>query len=165
MEVQPIPPLISQMFLKKAGMFCSERLSTDIVYLNECIDLLIPTFNIEQISKEYEKIFGKESWKKVMLKRRKLVKRLAESKVFYDALSDQSFLKKYVGSTIEEKIQRTFKKFFLKTSSKIFLMQSDIYNLGVFLVTKSSIQRMQIKNEYFKNLEEREKEIKKIGSK
>jgi len=60
MDNQPVPPLIHQMFLTKAGLYCSERLSIDIVHLNQCINLLLPTFNEEEISKEYEKIFGEE---------------------------------------------------------------------------------------------------------
>lgn len=70
MDLQPITPLGSQMFLVKAGLFCSERLSVDIVYLNQCIDLLLPTFDRKKIIEEYEKTFGANSWELVMKKKK-----------------------------------------------------------------------------------------------
>jgi len=162
MDNQPVPPLIHQMFLTKAGLYCSERLSIDIVHLNQCINLLLPTFNEEEISKEYEKIFGEDSWNKIMKYRKKLNKKLAESKTFYDALQNKSLIKRGnpKSSPFDDSVQRTFKKFFSNTASKIFLMETKIYNLFVFLVSHSDIQRGQIKGEYFKNLEQNTRTMK-----
>lgn len=156
MDNQPISPLISQMFLTKAGLFCSERLSTDIVYLNQCIDLLLPTFNLKELEKEYDEKYGVKKWDEVILKKQKLVKRLAETKTWYDAIQDKSLMKRPSTNNIMDDIQKMFRRFFYKTSSKIFLIEKDMYRLFVFLVMNSNVQRMQIKNEYFKNLEQKD---------
>ena len=159
METQPIAPLLGQMLLTKAGLYCSERLSNDIYFLNECIDLLLPTFNLKILKKEFEEIFGKGSWDITIIKRKKILKRLSESKIFYDALSDKSLTKRtgiLKSNTLDENTQKIFKKYFYKTSAKISLMQPEIYNLFVFLVNNSQIQSRQIKNEYFKNLEQKD---------
>lgn len=166
MDNQNISPLLAQMFLTQAGMFCSERLSVDMVYLNKCIDILLPTFDKSEISYEYEKKFGKDSWKQIMIKKRNLAERLAESKTFYDAIENKTLNKKSLSDKgIGEFIQKTFRKFFYKTSSEIFLMQMDIYNLFVFLVMNSQIQRSTIRTEYFKNLEQRDNRKIKIENK
>jgi len=158
MEIKSIQPLISQMFLTKVGLFCSERLSIDIVHLNQAIDLLLPTFDLEEAEIEYDKKFGEGSWKIVMKKKGKLVKRLAESKLFYDTLENKSFSKRVSikAKSLTETIQEILQRFFHKTSSKIAVMQMDIYNLFVFLVSYSQVQRMQVRAEYFKNLEQKD---------
>lgn len=157
-DTQPLSPLLNQMILAKLGLFCSERLSNDIYFLNEAIDLLIPTFDLEDIKGKYDKAFGEGKWDYIMKKKKKLDLRLASSKTFYDAISDKSLVKKttIIKDDLELRIQNIFKKFFFNTSSRIRLIQLDIYMLAVFLIQNSSVQRSQIKLEYFKNLEQRE---------
>jgi hypothetical protein len=160
METQPLPAMLSQMIRAKLGLFCSERLSIDIYFLNEVIDLLIPTFNIKTLQEEFDKDFGEGKWKYIMLKKKKLDVKLAYAKTFYDAISDKSLVRKnplvknMSTNSLEDNIQKTFKKFFNQASLGINLIQPDIYLLFVFLLNKSSIRTNTIPAEYFKNLEQ-----------
>lgn len=165
-QSKSLSPLISQMFLVKDGLYCSERLSVDLYSLVECIYLLIPTLDEKLLKEDYEKVHGKDSWNKVMIKLKKLDKAISRTKMFYDSISDKSFIrssvvaKKSMGQ-IEYDVQKIFKRQFFKNSSKISVINKEIYDLFVFLVYNSPIQRMQIRNEYLKNLEQ--KDNRKIG--
>lgn len=80
--------------------------------------------------------------------------------MFYDAISDKTLIKRpgiLKGNlSLDEQVQKVFRKHFFKTASRIKAIESPIYNLFVFLVMRSSIHKLPIKTEYFKNLEQRE---------
>jgi hypothetical protein len=156
-DVQPLPAMLSQMIRAKLGLFCSERLSIDLYFLCETIDLLLPTFEIKQLEIEYDKNLGAGKWKEIMKKKKKLDKKIAYAKTFYDAISDKSLVKKNlikVSDSSDDEIQKIFKKFFYQSAMRISLIQQDIYMLFVFLLNKSAIRTNTIPSEYFKNLEQ-----------
>jgi len=154
-ELYTINPLIDQMVLTKLGMYCSERLSVDLYYLAESINLLISEIGEEVVKKEYSKKY--DDWEIVKSNLIRLQRILSESKMFYDAITDKSFNRK----TINE-VQKMFKKQFINHTSRVPLLNESIYKLFVFLVSISTIQRRQIKGEYFKILEH--KDFRKIPS-
>lgn len=161
MEEINIPPLLDQIALTKLGIFCSERLSNDLYSLVEVINLLLPTFNQELLKKGFEETYGKGSFEISMRKLKKMKKLISSSKTFYDAISDKSLVKKSVVlksgmDSIDNLIQKVFRKYFYKTASKIELINQEVYNLFVFLIVNCSIKRRQIKAEYFKNLEQKD---------
>jgi hypothetical protein len=153
-----MPPILMSMILSKLGLYCSERLSVDLYYLNEAINLLLPTFDINEVKIEFDKIYGEGKFEEVSIKRKKLGKRISETKNFYDAISDKSLVKKFsIKNTIgelESKIQKIFRNLFYNNSIWINAVQQDIYNLFVFLIYNSSVRMRNIPNEYFKNLEQ-----------
>jgi len=166
---ESVPPLLNQMILTKLGLYCSERLSVDLYYLNEAIHLLLPIFDPVVIKEEYEKKFGDGSWRITMKKLRIINVKLSESKSFYDSLSDKSLLTKRTlekaQGIIEETIQKIFKRHFYMTAMRISLLHPEVYNLFVFLVYHSSIQSQMIKSEFFKTIEQRDNRTIKMERK
>ena len=152
--------MIHTMLLVKAGMWASERLSIDLYYLIEFINLVIPTLNKDFLEKDYDRKYGEGTWNKDMKRLKKINMLISETKTFYDGLTDanknllkRTSVQKRVGNKDTEDIQRIFRKYFYKTSSRITLLQEEIYRLFVFLVMESPIQRGIIKNEYLKSLD------------
>jgi hypothetical protein len=163
-ENKSIPPLISQMILTKLGLYCSERMSIDLYYLVEAINLILPNSDINVLREKYNSSYATEKkinpFDDVLKKLKRINILIVNSKTFYDALSDKSLTRR-IGiikspSQNEEDINRIFKKYWHKTSSEICLVNTELYNLFVFLVCNSSIQSQSIKAEYFKNLEQKD---------
>ena len=147
-KIKSLSPVISQMSLRKLGLYCSERLSIDQYYLMEAINLLISDVGEDYIEERYNKQ-GK-NWKEIKEKLATLNKLLSKSKTFYDAIKDKKFGKK---TSDADETQLMFERYFKKTASKISLMQRDLYDLFVFLVKETTLQRQQIPSEAFRILE------------
>ena len=149
-EIESISPPVSQMVLYKLGSYCSERLSVDIYYLMESVNLLVSHIGEEKLKKMYQKE-GK-NWDEIKVKLDQLNKLVTQSKIFYDAIQDKKFERKISDKTIT-KTQAYFRKYFAKTASKISLMQRDLYDLFIFLVKHTTVQQQTIRVEAFKVLE------------
>jgi len=155
-----LPPLIAQIILTKLGMFCSERLSVDLYYIVEAINLLLPTFDIGLLKKDYNYLHGDGEFDKAIKNLKFINILVTQSKSFYDALSDKSLSKRI--STIkssnknEEEVNGILKKYWYETSSKLCLLNTSLYNLFVFLIYNSPIKNRTIATEYFKNLEQKD---------
>jgi len=161
MEEKVLPPLLYQISLTKLGMYCSERLSIDLYYVIEFINLNLPHFNISELEKEYDGKYGSGKFKDVMIKLKKITRLVSESKTFYDALSDKALIKKSIiikqgQDNVDNIVQKSIKRYFNRTASRINLINQEVYNLFIFLIMHSSVQRGQIKQEYFKNLEQKD---------
>jgi len=148
-QLKGVSPLIQQMALRNLGLYCTERLNIDIYYLLETIHLLIPDVGEEFLEERYKEQ-GKD-WDEIKKNLVKLSKLINKSKVFYDPIEDKSFKKIAKKNPVEKVLQ----KFFIKTSSEIALMQTELYDLFVFLIKNTTLQRNQIPNEAFKVLEHR----------
>ena len=147
-EIKSISPLISQMVLRNLGCYCSERLSSDQYFLMEAINLLISDLGEDYVREKYKEN-GKD-YDEVKKKLGELNKKIMKVKTFYDPIVNKKFDRKDVN---ENKVQSMFKKHFRVNASKIALMQMELYDIFVFLVNNSTIQRQLIPKEAFKILE------------
>lgn len=142
MEKQTIinlPPHIIQICTRRLGMYCSTYLGNDLYYLNSVVELIVSYVGKDWLKKEYPRYKEAES------KLKKLSERLYEVKIWYDAIEDKKFEKK--NAEIE------IKRFFLRTASKIKLVEHELYSLFIFLVKRTNLQRITIPSEAFKILE------------
>lgn len=149
-KIKVISSPITQLILRHFGMYCSERLSVDLYYLMEAINLMISYVGEDYISKKYKEE-GK-NWDEIKIKVVVLNKLAIETKGWYDLVQDKKFERKSMDSNLS-KTQAMIKKYFKKTASKIALMQRDLYDILIFLIKNTSIQRNSIPNEAFKILE------------
>jgi len=146
-KLKSLSPLVVQVTLRKLGMFSSSYMGNDIYFLMEAINLLISDIGEDYIEKKYKEQ-GKD-WLVTKKKIEDLNKLIIKVKVFYDPIQNKKFDKK--GDV--NKVQAMFKKFFTKTASKVSLMQRDLFDLFIFLIKQTTIQRNQIPNEAFKIIE------------
>lgn len=149
-EIKSISPLISQITLRNLGMYASERLSVDIYYMLEAIHILIADIGEENLTKMYKEE-GKD-WKKTKDKLLEISKLIAKVKTFYDPIQNKAFERKDADKMISL-TQARFKKYFKKTASKVVLLQPELYEIFVFLIKHTTLQRQQITSESFKILE------------
>lgn len=147
-KIKNINPIVAQLVIRNLGLYASERLSVDVYYLIEAVNLLISDVGEDWVKIEMEKQ-GKD-WNKMKENLDRLNKLVNNIKVFYDAISDKKFEKKEEN---EVKVQLMFKSYFRKTAKKISLLQRPLYDLFVFLIENTSVGRMTIPNEAFKVLE------------
>lgn len=148
MNIKSVSPAVEQMVLQKLGMFCSERLSVDLYYLMEAVNILIHDVGDKFMKQTYDE--QKKDWIKTKENLKKLNKLILNTKTFYDPIVDKKFEKKDVN---ESKTQSMFRRQFIKNSSKINLLQEDLYEVFMTLVYSTSLQRRTIPNEAFKILE------------
>jgi len=146
-KLKSLSPLTTQMVLRKLGMFSSSYLGNDIYFLMEAINLLISDIGEDYIEKKYKEQ-GKD-WDKIKKNLEELRKKITLTKIFYDPIVNKKFDKKVEVN----KVQGVLKKFFTKTASKISLMQQELFEIFIFLIKQTTIQRNQIPNEAFKILE------------
>ena len=125
-------------------MYCSERLSVDVYYMIETVNLLISDLGEKYVKSKYEEL--EKDWEKTKKDIIVLNKHIAKVKTFYDAIEDKKFAKK-------EKKEIILKKFFLKTASKVALLQRELYDCFVTLIKISTLQRQTIPSDAFKILE------------
>lgn len=155
-KIKPISNLLQQLVLTRLGIYCSERLGIDDYYLIQTINFMIPEIGEETIKKEipdFDKI--KEILEEV-------TEHVGKSKIFYDSLSDvNKVLNPGMKSKVPDEVQEMIKREFRRNSSKVNLLQPEIYRLFVTLIRLSGIQNLTIRNEYFKILEH--KQIGKPG--
>ncbi|GAG02594.1 unnamed protein product, partial [marine sediment metagenome] len=143
--------LIQQMVLIELGLYCSERLGIQDLYLLRAVDLLI--FEVEENNKDWLKEKYKEKgkdWEKVKEDIERLRYYLSKAKTFYDGLADKSFKKAHSPETIEGAILSYFKK----RAYRISLLQPTLYELFIILVKNSDIQVKKIHSEHLKILEQ-----------
>lgn len=149
-RVKSVSPIISQIVLRKLGMYCSERLNVDLYYLLEAINLLISEVGEDFMIKKYKE--RKKDWNVVRAKLDDINVKVVRVKIFYDPISDKKFSKAPLKSN-DSKVELMLKSHFLKVGKKLALMQRDLYDVFVLLVNETTIQRQQIKSEAFKILE------------
>lgn len=149
-EIKSISPLSSQLILRELGLFCSSYMSNDIYFLFNAVNLLISDLGDEYISQKYMEN-GKD-WNEIKEKLARINKLVIKTKTFYDPILDKKFEKKKADDEFN-KTQIFFKRYFNKNAGKIALIQRDLYDIFIFLVKNSSIQRQTIPNEAFKILE------------
>lgn len=142
-DLKPISPLITQVALRNLGMYCSSYLANDLYFFMEAVHLLVADIGDVNLTKLFQES-GKD-WTVTKKRIEEIDKKIMAMKVFYDALEDKKFAHK-------DK-ENILKKYFVKTASKIALMQTEIYELFVFLVKSSTLQRMTIPQDAFKILE------------
>lgn len=149
-KIKSVSPIISQMVLRKLGMYCSERMNVDQYYLIEAVNILIAEVGEDFIRERYEKI-GRD-WDKVKKVLDDITVNVSRVKTFYDPILDKKMSKSSTkGNT--NKIEQMFLSHFTKWGRKLALVQRELYDIFVFIVDQTTIQRQQIKNEAFKILE------------
>lgn len=153
----PVNQVISQIAMKKIAYFGGSTLGNDIYYMKEFIDILINVIGenrlINLLSKdesENRNINNRigEDWFKSNGMKRKLLKfdkKIDETKRTYDIL-DTNDLKK--------KDTPNFKNF-LENAGNISPIKPDLYSLFVFIISCSSIQKMSIRTEDFKVMQQK----------
>ena len=147
-KLKTINELTSKIILRKLGMFASSYLGNDQYFLMEAINLLISDIGEEYLETEYKKV-GKK-WSETKEKLASLNKKITKTKLFYDPIIDKKFNNKL---TNENKIQSMFKSQFNKYSSKLALIQQELFDIFVFLVNLTTIQRQLIPSEAYKIIE------------
>jgi len=147
-KVKSLSPLFDRIIVRKFGMYASSYLGNDIYFLMEAINLLISDLGEEYVRKRL-KDEGKD-WNEMKEKLDKLNKLANEVKIFYDPITDKKFDRKEINLT---KVQAMFRRHFIRTASKLSLMQRDLYDILVFLVKSSSIQRQTIPSDAYKIIE------------
>lgn len=150
-ELLKISILTQQMVYRLLGMYCSERLGIQDLYLLKAVNLLIP--EIEENKKgwlrEKYKEKGKD-WEEVKEQMKRLRYYLSKAETFYDALADKSFKKTHSPETIEGAILTYFRK----RAYRISLLQPTLYELFIIIVKNSDIQIKKIHSEHLKILEQ-----------
>jgi len=146
-KLKSLTPLVTQIVLRKLGMFSSSYLCNDLYFLMESINLLMSDIGEDYVVKKYKE--QGNDWNRTKKKLDDLNKLIVKIKVFYDPITNKKFDKK--GDV--NPVQVMFKKFFTKTASKVSLMQRDLYDLFIFLIKQTTIQRNQIPTDAFKILE------------
>ena len=134
------PPAINQIELRKLAMFCSSYLGNDLYFLNEFNMIALSTFKEMKSEKWIEENF--KGYEQIKPKLRKLGKRINEAKAYYDAIEDKRFEKK----DKETEIKRAW----LYKIRPIALVQQEIFDLMVFIIMNTSLQRQSMKSDSFK---------------
>lgn len=149
-RIKSVSPIISQIVLRKLGMYCSERLNVDLYYLLESINLLISEVGEDFMIEKYKE--RKKDWNVIRAKLDDINVKVVRVKTFYDPIADKKFSKVPLRNN-DSKVEIMLKSHFLKVGKKLALMQRDLYDVFVLLVNETTIQRQQIKSEAFKILE------------
>lgn len=142
-----LSPLLNQNVLSKLANYTSERGSIDKYYLVEVIYTLLGDVDEDELRKNYK------DYDIVKKKLEKLNQKIQISKTFYDAIQDKAFKTKYKDL---DKFQKFLKDQYVKVSSKIPLIEPDVYRLFVYLVKNCSVQNYTMRPEMLKVLEYRD---------
>lgn len=142
-EIKPIEPLIGQIIYRVLGNYASTYNGNDIYYLVKYIYIQMNQLGEEFVKEEWEK--RGHNWERTKKNLLKMDKKATEVKSFYDTIEDKRF-------DLKDK-EKVIKKYYMETASKIPLISQEIYELFIFLVKLSSIQRQTIPPECFKILE------------
>lgn len=141
-KLKTISPMVSKLIIRNLGIYASERLSVDIYYLMEVVNLLVAEVGEDWLEKKYKEK-GK-SWSDVNQELIKLNSNMRKMKDFYDAIQDKKFEKKKVSE-----VQGYFLKNF-KSDKKIALLQPTLHELFILIVKNTNLQRLKIPSEAFK---------------
>jgi len=151
-DLIPINQVFSQIALKKLAYFGGSTLGNDVYYLKEFLDMMINIIGEDRLvnllsndsaeNKSVTNRLGKEWYSSKGMRRRliKFDKRVDDTKRAYDTLDTNDLKKKDTDSY----------KVFLKNAQNISVIKPDLYALFVFVISCSSIQKMNIRNEDFK---------------
>ena len=151
-KIKTINPLLSQIFLRKWGMFCSTYLGNDLYYLKEYVDMAINDLGEEKVIEMLKNNDGDNKkrcneigndWDNFRKKLNKFDRLLNKTKGFYDKIEDKKFTK----------INERDIKEFMRLCMKLPLIKQDLYTLAVFLINNTSLHRMTVPTEAFKILE------------
>lgn len=138
-----LPPHIIQIICWKSGFYCSSYLGNDLYYLIEAIKTM--EGYIKETKGEEWLRKNVKNWDKKQQNLRYLSHKIQEVKVWYDALEDKKFEKKLADKSI--------RKFFFKSASKIPLLDQELYELFGFFIFHTNLKRSTIPSEAFKILE------------
>ena len=150
-KLKSISPLVSQIVLRKLGIYCTERLNVDSYSLMESINLLISDFGEDAIRKTYED--KKIDWDSVRYRLNELNVKIVHCKSFYDPISNKKFASVAGKNKTVDEIESMLQRNFFRYGKKIALMQKELYDIFVHLINESTMQRQQIKSEAFKIIE------------
>ena len=146
-KIISLSPLVSQIVLRKLGMFCSSYLGNDLYPLIEAINILSSEVSHERLEKMYKNA-GKD-WNQASDKLVELNVIVLKVKTFYDPIENKTFNKKSDPDSVESML----KKYFIRTGRKIALVQRDLFDMFIFLTKGTTLQRQQIPTDAFKILE------------
>jgi hypothetical protein len=162
-RIYSIAPVLSQVYLRKLGMFCTSSLGNDIYHLKEVVDMLLNEIGEERVVDELKKDESEnkkknkelgDNWEKFKKKFDRMDVLLSDIKATYDLIENKKF----------SKITKENEREFIRKNKKIALFKQDIYTLFVFLIKATSLQRMTINSESFKVLERSYKVIGAVPS-
>lgn len=150
-KLKTVNTMISQIVLRNLGMYASSYLGNDLYYLVEAVNILISDVGEKWLEKKHKEA-GKD-WNKVKEKLETINKLVSQVKVFYDPIVDKKFEKKdkEVG-----KVQSMFKSYFVRTASKLPLLQRELYDLLILLVNNTTLRNATIPIEAFRILEHKD---------
>ena len=156
-DIIPINQVFSQIALKKLAYFGGSTLGNDIYYMKEFVDMMVNIIGEERLIELLENDtsenkcvtnrIGKE-WSESIGMKKNLIKfdrLIDETKRGYDVLDTNDLKKK---DTINYKQ-------FLENAENISMIKPDLYALFVFVISCSSIQKMNIRSEDFKIFQQR----------
>lgn len=145
-KIKSLTPNISQLVLRKLANYTTERLSIDIWYLTQAIQLLIAEVGEEWLKKEMKK--ENMDWDQIKEKFIRIQKCVLKAKNFYDGLQDKTLRKKKI-----DEVESMLRVNFTNYLSRIPLISENIYILFAFLYHHTDLHRMRIKSQYFQVLE------------
>lgn len=138
------PPRMNQELARKAGYYCTSYLGNDLYFMKEQVMQMIGYIEALKGEDYFEAHFP--DWKKRLKNLQYLSSKLQEVKVWYDRLEDKKFVKKDADKEI--------RKFFLKSASKIPLMEMNLYRIYGFLMLNTNIKRQMIPSDAWRVLEQ-----------
>lgn len=139
-----------QMVMKKVGVYCTERMSIDLYYFFEAINIIISDRGEDWVD-EICKKNGKD-WGEIKEKLEKINRLVNITKTFYDPIQDKAFERKDKDKKLTE-TQAYFRRYIFKTTKRISLMQRDIYDIFFLLVNNTSLKIKTIPSGNFNLLE------------
>ncbi len=172
-DLVPINQVFSQIALKKLAYFGGSTLGNDIYYMKEFVDMMINIIGEERLvnlllkdaseNKTLNNRIGKDWFIPSGMKRKlvKFDKLVDETKRAYDILDTNDLKKKDTPDY----------KTFLDNAENISMIKPDLYSLFVFVISCSSIQKMNIRSEDFKVMQQKgyratgELNKRKVGNK
>ncbi len=148
-DLIPINQVFSQIALKKLAYFGGSTLGNDVYYMKEFLDMMINIIGEEKLvkllkddnspNKAVTNRIG-NSWADFKKQLIKFDRKVDETKRAYDTLDTNDFKKKDTPNY----------KQFLENAENISMIKPDLYALFVFVISCTSIQKMNIRNEDFK---------------
>jgi len=146
MDIKSLSPSITQLIERKLGAYATSTLGNDVYYLLEAMNILISAVGKNQVKKHWE--LERKDFDGFLKKMEILNLLTTEVKIHYDPILDKKFDKKPVNE-----VQSMLKSYFIKSASKIAVMQRDIYDIFIFLVEITTIKNKTIPSDAFKILE------------
>lgn len=156
-----ISPIYATTIVQKIALYCSSYNGNDIYYLKEAMMLMINLFGEEKLvdmlkkdKSSNKKITNKigENWYEpngMKNKLKKISRILEKTQKSYSVLQDKTLKR--------EQREKVSYKDFIKQCKEFPKIEMDFYALFVFMIQNSSIQNMNISQQYLRVLDQREK--------